>query len=216
MSRAHDLTGKTYGLLTVVGRDLTDLRKDPRWICRCQCGTVKSLFGIQLKAGKTTSCGCKLAEQARLRATTHGKTRTPEHRSWVSMNSRCNNKNHHAYPEYGGRGVRVCEKWKSFETFLADMGPRPTPDHTLDRMNNDGNYEPENCRWATKLEQRLNRREPGRIVEIDGIRRRLMEWSRICGIPFDVIHKRLGAGWDPKRAITQPRRITAASYRSKS
>jgi hypothetical protein len=211
MSKAHDLTGRRYGLITVIERDRTDQRKDARWICKCDCGTTKSLFAMQIKTGKTVSCGCQIASQARARALRHGLTKTSEHRSWSSMNSRCNNPNHHAYEQYGGRGIKICARWKSFELFLSDMGPRPSLSHTLDRINNDGDYEPGNCRWATKEEQRLNNSYV-RIIEIDGVTRRLSEWARVSGIPFDVLSKRLNAGWDPKRAITQPRRITRRSH----
>lgn len=207
MSRAKNLIGKTFGLLTVISRDVDDKRKDVRWFCKCECGTVKSLFAMQLKAGKTKSCGCKIAEEARARATTHGLTRTKEHRSWCSMNARCNNPNHHAYGIYGGRGIKICARWKSFELFLADMGPRPSLEYSLDRINNDGDYEPDNCRWATQLEQRLNN-SGIRLVTINGKTQRLIDWARESGFPYYVLFKRLEAGWEPIRAITQPRRIT--------
>lgn len=205
--KVHDLSGITYGSLTVLGRHPVKYKSGVKWDCQCACGTQKVLFGGQLRQGKTTSCGCLLPQQARERALRHGLTRTPEHRSWSSMRSRCNNPNHHAYDYYGGRGIKVCERWDSFELFLADMGPRPSLSHSLDRIDNDKGYSPDNCRWATQIEQRLNNSSI-RLVEIDGVTRRLFEWSHISGIPFDVLFKRLEAGWDPKRAITQPRRIT--------
>lgn len=204
--KAHDLSGTVYGALTVIER-VPHEKRGIRWRCRCECGVEKNLYGAQLRQGKTVSCGCLLPQQARERALRHGMTRSPEHRSWSSMNSRCNNPKHHAFSYYGGRGIKVCERWKSFEIFLQDMGPRPSLQHSLDRIDNDKGYSPDNCRWATAKEQRLNN-SMIRLVEIDGEAKRLMEWSHISGIPFDVLFKRLAAGWDPKRAITQPRRIT--------
>lgn len=210
--KATDLSGTTYGNLTVLRRDFSRTDCGPRWECQCSCGKVKTLFATQLRQGKTTSCGCKLPEEARARAITHGRSKTPEYRSWCSMNSRCNNRGHHAYPHYGGRGITVCERWKSFELFLADMGPRPSLKHSIDRIDVNGNYEPGNCRWATTLEQRLSSRGV-RNVEINGVTRRLKEWADISAIPFDVLFKRLQAGWDPMRAITQPRRVTIRQHR---
>jgi hypothetical protein len=158
-----NLVGQTYARLTVLqdsGR--RDGSGRVIWRCSCQCGKERDAVGRDLTSGRTTSCGCKKSERARSAATKHGAAShakvSPEYRSWSSMVQRCTNPNYHRWDRYGGRGITVCQRWReSFESFLADMGPRPA-DTTLDRFPDpDGNYEPSNCRWATRAEQRSNR-----------------------------------------------------------
>ena len=153
-----DLSGQRYGRLTVVGD--TGRRDDSGrviWRCRCECGNERDAVGRDLTAGRTTSCGCKKSERAKTAATTHGAKGTPEYRSWQSMLTRCTNPKYHRWDRYGGRGITVCDRWQTFENFLADMGARPAGT-SLDRFPNpDGNYEPGNCRWATRQQQRSNR-----------------------------------------------------------
>lgn len=131
---------------------------------------------------------------------------TPEHRAWRGMKDRCLNPNGAFWSRYGGRGITVCDRWRtSFEAFLVDMGPRPSPKHSLDRINNDGNYEPGNCRWATRVEQMRNTCRALRI-EHGGRVLNTAEWAEVTGIPAEAIQRRLAQGWTVERALTQPMR----------
>ena len=135
--------------------------------------------------------------------TTHGMEGSPEYRTWVDMRRRCNLPHRPDYHRYGGRGISVCERWDVFENFFEDMGPRPSPKHTIDRKENDGPYSKENCRWATKKEQGGNTRT-NRIIEVDGISMTVTAASEKYGISWNVVFQRLNRGWDPERALKMP------------
>lgn len=170
------------------------------WKCRCSCGKEVIAVTAQLKSGRTKSCGCYIREHS----TTHGRRWTRTYKIWDGMRQRCTNPNATGYEQYGGRGIKVCERWMdSFEAFFADMGDPPSDDHSLDRRNNDGPYSPENCRWATEVEQHNNRSD-NRMLTHDGRTLTVAEWVRVTGLSKDTILKRLKRGWSVDRALSAP------------
>lgn len=197
------LIGQRFGRLTVVafaGRYVSGGRaKSLRWECRCDCGTKTTVFAGGLTSGQTQSCGCLRLE----RTITHGKTRTPEYRVWTSLRDRCSNPRSRSYARYGGRGIAVCERWASFEAFFADMGPRPSARHSIDRIDNDGPYAPANCRWALPKVQMRNRRAC-RFLSFRGESRPASEWAEMQGLNYNAVMLRLQKGWPVERALTVP------------
>ena len=152
---------KKYGRLTPIQEITPDSKKATRWLFKCDCGKSVQVYAANIVSGATQSCGCLNSELVIKRNLKHGDNETVEYRAWLSMRRRCNNSNYENYSYYGGRGIRVCDRWlNSFENFYEDMGEKPWPKklYSLDRINNDGNYEPSNCRWATWKQQNRNRR----------------------------------------------------------
>jgi hypothetical protein len=200
MPALANLAGKRFGRL-VVGS--VSHRETPHvfWHCVCDCGTKLTVRSQHLRMGKTRSCGClRLECKVNFK---HGKTRTDEHSIWLGILARCSNPNVISYHNYGGRGISVCDRWKTFLNFLDDMGPRPSKKHSIDRINPDGNYEPSNCRWATQIEQFRNKRTTRR-VRLGGKDIPLVEAWEAFGkvVHYETAITRIRKGWSVKDAFT--------------
>ena len=193
---AIDHKGKRYGRLVVLDRESNIYnRHGVKWTCQCDCGQTISAYGHHLTQGGTQSCGCLSTENRKTiiaqQNTKHGMYGTPEYVTWVSMKTRCNNENHEWYHRYGGRGITVCKRWEeSFENFYADMGPKPGPEYSIERDNNDIGYEPGNCRWATQSEQRSNT-SSNVFFLYQGRKVTKTQLARELGITFDALDWRL-------------------------
>lgn len=157
---AEYLGGETrFGMWNLISEEMNAPRRHRRALCRCDCGTEKVISAATLKNGSSTNCGCVRHASFGSMFRTHGKRQSGEYRIWCAMKTRCGNPNSDNYVNYGARGISVCSRWsENFDAFLADMGQKPSPGHSIDRINNDGNYEPSNCRWATAKEQAANTR----------------------------------------------------------
>ena len=204
-----NVVGVRFGRLLVL-RDGDPVAGRRRVVCRCDCGTIKAVDPRALRAGHARSCGCLQREVVSrttpLTHTTHGQARSAEYGAWVKMKMRCFNVADAKFPDYGGRGITVCEEWRDdFAQFFADMGSRPTPDHSLDRIDVNGNYEPRNCRWADAKAQSRNKRNH-RLVEWGG---ELVPLSVACeasGVNYRSALYRLNVGkdWQPLPAAPPP------------
>ncbi len=153
------LQGLKFGRLLVVSEHGRSNDNKVVWNCLCDCGKTANVRSTHLKGGRVKSCGCLRNDTSRAINITHGKSKTPEYEIWCGMIKRCRNKKSTGYPHYGGRGIVVCGRWDTFENFLADMGTRPDPTYSIERLDNNGNYEPYNCKWATPAEQSRNTRK---------------------------------------------------------
>lgn len=182
-----------------------------QFLCRCTCGIIKPFTAQSLINGKSQSCGCRKRELASARAMKHGHSvggvRSPEHSAWHKMLQRCYNPKDRRYQEWGGRGITVCDRWRGpngFANFLGDMGPRPSLRHSIDRFpDNDGNYEPGNCRWATMKEQ-CNNKSNNHIITFHGKTQTLTQWAEELGIHYATLEDRIRHQWPIERALTEP------------
>lgn len=204
--KAEDRIGQKFGRLTVVS--VAGKSKHGRAVlsCECSCGNFTEVECGNLVTGSSQSCGCLHREGVAALHTSHGLSKSAEYGIWARMLQRCTNLNDSSYPDYGGRGITVCPEWFSFENFYADMGPRPSKDHSIDRKGNDGPYCKENCRWATKKEQCNNQRSNHKI-EFDGRTQTLTQWAEDRALQTTTLWKRLFRyGWSVERALTTPPR----------
>lgn len=185
-----DLTAQIFGRLTVTSRN-TDERKsqNAHWNCLCECGAYTVARGSHLRLGRIKSCGCLSAEMAAIRHTTHGMSGCSEQSIWFGMKSRCYNKNYYLYHRYGGRGITVCDSWlNDFHRFISNMGERPSKEHSIDRIDNDKGYSPDNCRWATREEQNSNTSRNIK-VELFGKTQTVSQWADVFSINRVAIYK---------------------------
>jgi hypothetical protein len=194
-----DMIGRKYGSIEVMAYSHKSTSGSHYWLCKCACGNEKLVQKSNLESGRTKSCGCEKGERISQRRLTHGLTRTRVHTIWTDMKQRCLNPNAPDYPRYGGRGIKLCQAWHSFDYFYEDMG-EPPEGTTLNRINNDGDYEPGNCEWAAAEIQQNNRRTSRRILHM-GFDWTLAQWSRYSGTPARIISWRIEHGWSVKAAI---------------
>ncbi len=205
----QDLTGQRFGRLLVTG-PFTVLTKRSFWGCSCDCGNLVTIQAAHLSGGHTRSCGCLQTESRHLSSITHGRSKTPEWFAWVGMMHRCRNPNNGSYGNYGGRGIKVCERWlgeQGFGNFFADLGTKPSAEHTLERIDNNGGYEPANCRWATRDEQSRNKRNT-RLLTHDGETLCIGEWCRRLGLFRVTLTQLVDRGWTLKEIIAHDKKAS--------
>jgi len=192
------MAGQRFGRWLVIKR-ANSMNGNIRWLCRCACGTEKTVDGAALRREDSTSCGCRWGENLR----THGMCTTKTYRIWASMKQRCADLNCKSYKNYGGRGICVCERWiESFPNFLSDMGESPKG-CWLDRIDNNSHYSPTNCRWATPRQQANNTRR-NVFVAVAGETLTVSQWARRNGLRPHTVHARIRRGWPPEMAVSDP------------
>lgn len=204
----EDLTGKVFGRLTVICEDGRSNRNNVMWLCKCECGNIKRASTSSLNNGSLNSCGCLKKEIYSSGGTrkTHGKAHTRIYNIWSNMKGRCYNENSEDYKDYGGRGIRVCQEWlDDFMNFYNwAMASGYANNLTIDRIDVNGDYRPENCRWITNEEQQTNKTTT-RYIEFNGKRQSLAEWSRELNIPYHTISQRINRlNWSIEKSLTTP------------
>lgn len=205
-----DLTGQRFERLTAL-RKHDRCNQGWRYFCRCDCGETIVVIGANLKRGHTKSCGCLRSEMVAAKNFVHGHSGTQAYETWCQIKKRCSRPNAVHFDRYGGRGITMCKRWRdSFEAFLADMGEPPSPRHSIDRINNDGNYEPRNCRWSLPLVQ-MNNTSRNRYYTRGGETLTVAEWCRALKLSHATVRMRLHRGWTIEDALTRPLRDSQRS-----
>lgn len=202
----QDLTGQTFDRLTVIQFAGYTANRQSYWVCLCSCGTTKDIQGANLfhKNTPTRSCGCWRREMCGNLARSHGRSYTSEYQIWNSMLARCENPNAFGYPRYGARGITVCEAWHDFRAFYADMGPRPSPNHSIERKDNDGHYTPDNCVWLLSKYQVRNM-STTMFLTYNNLTKSVSEWAEITGIHVKTLYARKHRyGWSDEETVTIP------------
>lgn len=197
-----NLINKRFGRLVVI-EYLGRQHHSSRWKCQCDCGNQIDVNATSLKLGNSLSCGCFRRERMSKINLRHGMSGTPEHKAWDGMLQRCKNPKAKGFSHYGGRGIKVCDRWLSFEAFIADLGPKPSGAHSLERIDVNGDYDPVNCRWATAKEQCRNKRN-NKLVSVNGDSVALSEAAERLGLPYKTLKSRIQKGWDADRALNTP------------
>lgn len=200
MSKMVDISFQRFGRWFTIG-PTSKQGTQYKWLCLCDCGNVRAIAIGCLRAGKSRSCGCLKNDVTAARMYIHGKHRSPEHSVWAGMWQRCDNKRNPGYADYGARGITVCDRWRDFELFLADMGTRPSLHHSIERVNNNDGYNPANCIWATKIQQCSNTRR-NVIITWRGETKCLTEWVRVLGQNYERVRGRMRLGWPFEKAIS--------------
>lgn len=187
--------GRKYGRWTLVGYARNDRWRTPFWLCVCECGVEREVSARLLRCGLSMSCGCLQSELVSKRATTHGQWKSRAYSSWHGMLTRClPTAAERTRSRYFDRGITVCERWRKFENFFEDMG-HPPSGFELDRIDNDGGYSPENCRWVEHI-RNCNNRSSCRMIEVDGVKKSLSDWARVCGVDREMMRGRIRLGND--------------------
>ncbi len=200
-----DLSGQPFGRWTVAGIGQRRNGNTKYWLCTCKCGVQKEVRSDILINGTSTSCGCFQSEDLSVRQTKSDLSRTSEYRTWWHMMERCHNPEDPSYENYGARGIAVCDRWRlSVNDFVNDVGKKPSPNHSIDRIDNNGNYEPGNTRWADAVTQVRNRRVTVNLT-LGGETKSMAEWSEITGIPYYSLKTRRQLGWTDEEILTKPK-----------
>lgn len=205
--RLEDLTGRTFGRLTVVSRAENSKGGKARWLCRCQCGNECIVYSCSLKSGNTKSCGCFRKEENHKRAMTHGMSKSKLFTIWWAMICRCENENNKSYPNYGGRGICVCDEWHDSSAFFEwALNNGYSDGLSIERIDVDEGYSPDNCKWITREKQAHNKRN-NFMVDFEGEQKRLVQLCEEYGIDYSTVYQRVRKlGWDTKKALTTPAR----------
>lgn len=210
MKPSEVTTGLKINFLTSIQKVHNPTGLATLWLWKCDCGKEKVIAASHVLSRSTKSCGCYLRSRLSEKNYIHGMSYTKEHMAWTAALTRCYNTKNKAYPNWGGRGITVCDRWRfgegglnGFQCFFQDMGPAPSKSHSLHRKDNDGNYEPGNCIWGTKKIQSQGRRNSV-MIEFRGEVRCLTDWCERLGLKMHAIHKRIKAGWPTDLALTTP------------